>query len=137
MTILESHLQQLTQELNLKDTPSKEGQVYVLSINETITITIKELLPQGISLSTSICPYPKGNQEDLLIYLMKANFLGQGTLGGIIGLDKEENFLTLSFNIPYDMNYRHFREAIEDFVNILEYWKQEIDRVLRLKEHNR
>jgi hypothetical protein len=134
MTVLESHLQQLARELNLNEAPSKEGQVYSFPINSKTMITIKELLPQGAYLSAPICPYPKGSHEDLLIYLMKANFLGQGTLGGIIGLDKDENFLTLSFNLPYDMNYRHFREAVEDFANILDYWKGEIEQFLKGKK---
>ena len=57
---------------------------------------------------------------------MKANFLGQGTGGAVIGMDPEENLLTLSLLLPYDMNYKMFREALEDFANFLDYWKTEL-----------
>ncbi len=133
MTVLESHLQQLAKELKLGSPPSKEGPFYHFPLNAKNQISIKELSP-GVYFFAPICPYPKGKHESLLIYLMKANFLGQGTLGGVIGLDKDENFLTLSLDLPYDMNYRHFREAVEDFANILDYWKEEISRYLKDKK---
>lgn len=60
--------------------------------------------------------------------LMKANFLGQGTLGGAIGIDDEEKFLTLSLTLPYDVNQRTFKEAVEDFANILDFWRDEVAR---------
>ena len=59
---------------------------------------------------------------------MKANFLGQGTGDATIGLDENENFLTLSLVLPYDMNYKMFKDALEDFVNYLDYWKEELIR---------
>jgi hypothetical protein len=128
MTILESHLNQLAKELNVSPpAASKEGTGYRFALAGRQPIDARELTP-GALLTTPICPYPKGNQELLLTYLMKANFLGQGTLGGIIGLDAARNFLTLSFHIPYDMNYRHFRESVEDFINILDYWKEEVSK---------
>ncbi|HSX03503.1 MAG TPA: type III secretion system chaperone [Rhabdochlamydiaceae bacterium] len=130
MTVLESHLQQLAKELKLKDLPPKEGALYHFPLNPKTTISIEER-PEGAYFFAPIHPFPKGRHENLLIYLMKANFLGQGTLGGVIGLDKDENFLTLSFDLPYDMNYRLFREAVEDFANILDYWKEEISRFLK------
>ena len=59
---------------------------------------------------------------------MKANFLGQGTGGATIGLKEDESFLTLSLSLPYEMNYRAFKDAVEEFVNYLEYWKSEAAR---------
>jgi len=59
---------------------------------------------------------------------MKANFLGQGTGGAVIGLDAEEKFLTLSLALPYDMNYRSFKGAVEDFANYVDYWREDLIR---------
>ena len=57
---------------------------------------------------------------------MKANFLGQGTGGARIGVDPDDKFLTLSHGFPYEMNYQLFKESIEDFVNYVVYWREEI-----------
>ncbi len=81
-----------------------------------------------------IGPCPTLKKEDLFIYLMKANFLGQGTGGSAIGLDQDENFLTLSLVLPYDMNYIMFRDALEDFANYIDYWKAELIRHTKAAE---
>lgn len=123
--MLKHHLQQLAEDLKLDSIPPKEDQGYMLPLNSKTTLLIRELSP-GVFVSAPICPCPKEKKESLLSLLMKANFLGQGTLGAVIGLDKDEKFLTLSLDLPYDMNYRSFREMVEDFANILDYWKEEI-----------
>lgn len=63
---------------------------------------------------------------------MKANLFGQGTLGAALGLEPEQNLLTLSLELPYDMDYRHFKESVEDFTNIVDYWKVEVDTHVKL-----
>jgi hypothetical protein len=30
--------------------------------------------------------------------------------------------------MPYDINYKTFKEAVEDFANFLELWRNEIER---------
>ena len=62
------------------------------------------------------------------MYLMKANLLGQGTGGATLAMDENENFLTLSLVLPYDMNYKTFKDALEDFANYLDFWKAELIR---------
>ena len=57
---------------------------------------------------------------------MKANYLGQATGSSRIGLSSDEKFLTLSLGMPYEMNYRIFREIVEDFVNFVLYWREEV-----------
>ncbi|MBU6446012.1 MAG: CesT family type III secretion system chaperone, partial [Verrucomicrobia bacterium] len=69
---------------------------------------------------------PKKKKEELFMYLMRANLLGQGTASSRIGMDPNEKFLTLSLGVPYEMNYQSFREAIEDFVNYLFYWRAKV-----------
>ena len=77
-------------------------------------------------MRANISPCPYEEREDLFIYLMRANLLGQGTGGSRIGLDEEEKNLTLSLGLPYDMNYHAFKEAFEDFVNHLIYWRDTV-----------
>ncbi len=132
--MLEQHLKRLFEDLELSATPMKgEGDVYTVSLNDALKVEIKELDP-GLSFYTVLGTIPDAKKEELFIYLMKANFLGQGTGGGTIALDEEEKFLTLSLVLPYDMNYKTFKEALEDFVNYAEYWKQELLRHQKASE---
>jgi hypothetical protein len=126
--MLEEHLKQLTEQLQLDPlAPKDEQHLLHLSINPSTTLTFKELDP-GFFLTCRIGPCPKEKREDLFILLMRANFLGQGTGGGTINLDRDENFLTLSLFFPYDLNYKAFKEVVEDFVNYVGYWREELAR---------
>ena len=134
--MLEQHLKTLSEELELGAVPEKEaGNIYQLQLNSQIKITLQEMDP-GISFWSRIGPCPLVKKEDLFILLMKANFLGQGTGGACIGLDENENFLTLSSILPYDMNYKLFKDALEDFANYLDYWREELIRHKQAAEEN-
>jgi len=39
--------------------------------------------------------------------------------------------LTLSHGFPYEMNYQGFKESIEDFVNYVVYWREEVAKFER------
>lgn len=80
------------------------------------------------AVSCNIGELPDRNREDFYLLLMRANFLGQGTNGYVLGMDKEEKYLTLSSKIPYDVNIKGFKEYIEDFVNFVDYWRGELTR---------
>jgi hypothetical protein len=123
--MLEEHLTQLVENLALEDALSKENKLYLLKLHKELIITFRELDPGCTFFATiGICPLNK--QEELFIYLMKANLLGQGTGGSIIGLDRDEKFLTLCLVLPYDMKYKVFKDALEDFTNYLGFWKNEL-----------
>ncbi len=89
-------------------------------------VSVAELSP-GFTFWSRIAELPEGDKEDLFIHLMQANFLGQGTGGSSIGIDPDEKFLTLSFAMPYEVNYDEFKEHLEDFLNFVEYWREQID----------
>lgn len=125
--MLRDYLNQLCKELEIEPTPKlNEQKLFPLRLGNDL-IGIKDLEP-GMSLQAPIGPCPKKRKEELFIYLMRANLLGQGTGGSRIGLDSDENFLTLSLGLPYEMNYQTFRETIEDFVNYLIYWRDEVTK---------
>lgn len=121
------YLKRLCEDLNMStELEQNKSGWYLLPLTEDLHISIKKLDP-GFFLSSPICPCPEIKKEDLFIKLMKANLFGQGTLGAAIGLETEKKLLTLSLSSPYDSDYRHFKESVEDFVNILDYWKEEVD----------
>jgi len=122
------YLKELCEDLNLDPNLKKtELGRFILPLVPSLSIEIKGLDP-GVYFFSPIEPCPKIKREELFIQLMKANLFGQGTLGAVLGLTPDENLLTLSSDFPYDMNYQAFKDSLEDFVNIVEYWKAEIKR---------
>jgi hypothetical protein len=129
--MIEQLLEQLSSEIGLLTNPEKDEQGYfLLKISESTKISVKNTSP-GFLLQSNIAPIPKVAREKALEYYMEANFLGQGTGNAVIGLDSEEKFLTLSHSIPYDVDYKIFKEIIEAFANYLNYWQEE---ALRLQQ---
>jgi len=127
--MLKKYLSQLKEDLKLgaEDCKEDERGITHLKINSRLLIFIKKE-EAGFGCFSALSPLMGGNREDLFIYLMRANFLGQGTGKSVIGLDLDEKFLTLSFILPYEVNYKIFRESLEDFCNFTDYWKEEIHR---------
>lgn len=123
--MLEKLLNELCKELNLSHPIKNKEQEYLVQISNEIEITLKNLDP-GVLFFGRLGILQKEKREDLFIYLMRANLIGQGTKGAAIGLDKEEKFLTLSYALTYEVNYPSFKQEVEDFVNYLVYWREEI-----------
>ncbi len=126
--MLKNLLEQLQEKFPALETPEEvEVGVYRLEIPPQNKIVVKDLDP-GIYYYSQIGPFQAQKKEDLFISLMEANFLGQGTGGSVIGLDKEEKHFTLSCAIPQQLNFLMFKESLEDFVNYLSYWREELLR---------
>jgi hypothetical protein len=127
---LERLIEMLSAELKLPALPQKDKNgCYQLKINPSITVSAKELDP-GVFIHAQILPVPKeGNKEALFIHLMKANLLGQGTGGAAIGIDSSEKFFTLSQSLSFEVNYKTFHETLEDFLNYIDYWKEEVPKL--------
>ncbi|GAB4185564.1 MAG: hypothetical protein Tsb0015_02570 [Simkaniaceae bacterium] len=131
--MLEKILSDLYQEFQLGTPPEKnEKGIYQVSLTKQLQITITKLDP-GYYFLAKLGHPPKERTEEFYIYMMRANFLGQGTGKSVIGLDAEEKDLTLAFTIPYEVNYLEFKEKLEDFVNYTEYWREEIKKFKELK----
>jgi hypothetical protein len=124
--MIATFLNRIADELQLSHAAkTKEKQTYLFEFANSVAVTVKDLDP-GVSLKAPIITCPKHKKEELFIQLMKANLLGQGTGNGRIGMDLDEKTLTLSLGIPYELSYQAFRETIEDFINYLIYWREEI-----------
>lgn len=134
--MLEQLLQKLIDEMELGEMPTKDDQgAYLLKLSSEMQVSLKELEP-GIFFHAPLGPLQIPKREELLIYLMKANFLGQGTGGSSFGLDENEKFLTLSLVLPYDMNYKSFKDSLEDFTNYVDYWREELVRFKKTSEES-
>ena len=124
---LQEMVERLASELGIAMPEPNQQKTYVLAINSTLTLSVLDLAP-GFSFHSVAIPCPAKKREELFIYLMRANFLGQGTGGARIGLDADEKVLTLSQGFPYEMNYQTFKETIEDFANYVIYWRDVVEK---------
>ena len=121
--MVQGFLEKLCAELSISPIPAlNDKKIYPLRFSPGTEISIADLHP-GVGMRAVIAVCPTGRREDLFIYLMRANLLGQGTGGARIGVDEREKNLTLSLGLPYEMNYHAFKEALEEFVNHLVYWR--------------
>lgn len=126
--MLQEFLKDLCQDLEIKAEPKlDEKKTTTLEVIPGVEISLQELDP-GVYISAKLGECLKQKREDFFIALMEANLLGRGTGGAAISLDNDEKFLTLSLALPYEMNYRSFKEFLEDYVNYLIYWRDEIEK---------
>jgi hypothetical protein len=125
--MLEHLITEFTEKLHLPLNLEKNTEgYYAVSLNDTTELLFKDLKP-GLTCKSVLGALPiEGSLEDLYILLMKANFLGQGTKQGAIAIDDNIKTLIFTLSIPEELNYRLFKEVIEDFVNYLDYWKKRI-----------
>jgi hypothetical protein len=131
--MLQEFIEQICSELTIEPVPKLNARKKTLfTLNEDIKIDFTELDP-GISMQTIICPCPEKRKEELFMFLMNANFLGQGTGGARIGLDRQEKFITLCLGLPYELPYQGFKKHLEDFANHLIYWRAQMIQFEREK----
>lgn len=122
---LQKYMENLCSELDIKSPHIEAGKPISLAIHPDYIVEIVDLDP-GFALQSHIGPLKTEKKEDLFTYLMRANFLGQGTGGARIGLSADEKSLTLSLGFSYELDYQSFKETIEDFVNYVAYWRSAI-----------
>ncbi len=124
--MLQEFLSQLCEELEILPIPTvNERHRATFRLREDAAVELCDLRP-GVSFFSTICPCPSRSKEELFMQLMSANYLGQLTGASRIGMSADEKFLTLSFGMPYELGYRQFRESMEDFLNFLFHWREEI-----------
>jgi hypothetical protein len=64
---------------------------------------------------------------------MKANLLGKATANAALGLTNDEKYLTLSTLMPYEVSYKELKEILEEFVNLVIIWRENIDKLIKQK----
>ena len=125
--MVNDYIKKLCESLNIEIPIIEKDKSYLIKINDETEVKIWNLDP-GYYFHSNVVLCPQEKKEELFIYLMRANLLGQGTSKSRIGLDKEEKFLTISYSIAYEVKYIEFKEKLEDFVNYIIYWRKEIEQ---------
>lgn len=97
---------------------------YALPLDEGLNIIISEI-HNGLCLKCTVAPYPKVREEIFSTQAMLGNLFGQGTRGAILGLTGDGNNLTLTQIIDYNIDYKEFKDSLEDFINSVDFWRDE------------
>ncbi len=119
-------MKQLSDELQMEQPFATEFPgTFTLRLDEDIIINISEIGNGGISLTSTLGPFPNEQLETFFTQAMLANLFGQGTKGAILGLNADGSQLTLSRNILYHTGYKDFRDNLEDFINMVDFWRAE------------
>jgi hypothetical protein len=103
--------------------PSLPG-MYEYLIEQDLAIIIKLHQPQGIEFSSILGPYPKNNEEAFIAEMMKGNLFGKETFNATLGLDAEGQKMVLSRLVESRIDYREFKEILEDFYHIVAFWRK-------------
>jgi hypothetical protein len=123
--MLDTLVQQLGKELEMEEfITSPEIGHYIASFNDNIQVEMSQS-DKSYQLKALIGKLPEKNVDSFLKKTMEANLFGRGTRGAVIGLDAEGNLLTLSLELDYNSSYKDFKDKLEDFVNVLDFWRQE------------
>ncbi len=98
--------------------------VYMIPLEKDLAIVISKS-DTGISLVSDVVECPETKREEFLSNMLLANLFGQGTTHAVLGLNKTGKKITLSRHISHDVNYEEFSDIFEDFINTVDFWKDE------------
>lgn len=124
--MIETFVRQLGQELEMNDiiTEPDPGH-FQLPFEDNMDVEIT-LSPQGhYYFKSTIAPIPQTNVESFFQKAMDANLYGRGTRGAVIGLNDTGEILILSMELDQITMYKDWRDKLQDFVTILNFWRDE------------
>jgi hypothetical protein len=124
--MLDNFMKQLASELEM-DEPfalQPEG-FYEYLLEEDLSIEIRALRPEGFLLTTKFGPCPQEDQEAFLTSMLEGNLFGRLTHGASLGLDEDGKMMTLSKVVEQKIPYREFKMTLEDFINVVNFWREE------------
>lgn len=124
--MLDAFIRQLSHELQMADLiVSQQPGHYNLPFEGNIQIEAIQS-PETLCFKGVIGNYPEGKTNDFISKMMEANLFAQQTRGAAIGLNSDGKLLTLSLEVDYNSSYKEWKEKLEDFANVLEFWKKEV-----------
>lgn len=125
--MLEEFMDKLSAEMEMEE-PFKAQipGVYVMRLDEDISISLISQSSDRFTFSCTLGEAPIVGKEAFFTQLLLANLFGQGTRGAVLSLDINANELMLTRNIDHYIEYKEFRDSVEDFLNVVDFWKQEL-----------
>lgn len=127
--MIEKYMERFQEELELtKPFKKPTPQSYLIPLDEGLSVTVT-LLQNGFSLFSEFAKNPSENEEFVYTEALMANLFGEGTRGSLIGLNEKGNMLTISRIVDYNIEYKDFKELIEDFIQTVDFWKDRIENL--------
>ena len=124
--VLDDLMKQLSKDMEMEEPFSTEFPgSYSMRLDQDIIINVTDLGQGGLSLTSTLAPCPKENLEAFFTNAMLANLFGQGTKGAVLGLNTEGTKLTLAKIIDYQVDFKQFKDIMEDFINTVDFWRDE------------
>jgi hypothetical protein len=123
--VFHDHVIKLLKELNVEGAGSIARDLSAISLDVDGVAIVMTDAPPGLELSATLAELPEEHHDLVFQKLLRGNFLGQATKKACLGLDEEGKHIILTASIPTIRSYREFRDAIEDFVNTVGFWKRE------------
>ncbi len=124
--MLENLINQLGRDLEMGEIIRKTDEKhYHLPFSDHIEVEAFEK-ERSLLFKAIIGKRPEKNTDSFFLKVMEANLFGAGTRGASIGLTKDEKLLTLTLELEYNRSYPVFKEKLEDFVTVLDFWRKEI-----------
>lgn len=105
-----------------------ENKIYTLDFGESLVVKYSDLHP-GVHFMSVIGKLPEKDREVVVSSLMHLHLFGNGTGGGVFGYNEENKSLTFTHALPYRLQFEEFKNALEDFVNYVEFWMAELNKV--------
>ena len=122
--MLPEHLKKLAEDLDIKEgLKPQDGGVSIIFDDAEVFISDAE---SGFQFSSTFCEIPSEQQELFFAKMLRGNLFFQATNGSTLGLDETGLKLLLRYCHPYKCTYRDLKEKLEDFLNTLEFWKEEV-----------
>jgi hypothetical protein len=132
--MLQQFIEQLQRELEIEESLATEVKgVYSFPVNETTAVLISELPKEGFGLTCSFGDIPAENQQDFFAQCLLANLMGKGTDSAVLGLDEEGEKLVLSKYVDTPVEYKEFKDFLEDFLNSVDFWVKEVQSYVTTK----
>lgn len=125
--MLEKMIPQLLKDLEIEENSLKftAPGAFQLPLDTGLSVSIKEM-PNGFVLKASLAVYPKEKEEVVFMHALHGNLFGQGTYNAALGLSQDGKTFTLTRVIDYSVDYKQFKEILEDFINAIDFWREEV-----------
>ena len=128
--MLSEFMTQLQKEAEMKRPFEMEGtNICHIPLSEEQIITIEEA-PEGLHFEVKITELPEGEKGSAFLkQLLLANLMGQGTHGATLGLTEDGKQMILRRTCQEHLSYRDFIDRLEDFINIIDFWQEEVNNL--------
>lgn len=124
--MLDRYIPNLIKDLGLESSmlANPSPGVYVLPLDVELSVTMTQT-PEGMIFKSQVAPYPKTDIIQFSTEALRANLFGDITHGASLGMTLDGEHLTLTHNVDYYIDYKGFRDILEDFINSVDFWHDE------------